>query len=56
MKPDRKKQKRDKEDAISALLDAAHERRIAAMALQQEGVAGVSSASGAAATLPSRTQ
>jgi uncharacterized lipoprotein YddW (UPF0748 family) len=56
MEPEKKKQKRDKEDVISALLDAAHERRMAVMALQQQGVAGVSSASGAAAALPSRTQ
>ncbi len=41
--PDKKKQKQEKEAAISALLDAAHARRVAAMALLE--VAGASSSS-----------
>jgi hypothetical protein len=42
---DKKKQKQEKEAAITALLDAAHARRVAAMALEQLGVEGVLSSS-----------
>lgn len=50
---DKKKQKQEKEAAITALLDAAHARRVAAMALEQLGVVGVLSSSSSSAAAAS---
>ena len=48
-----KKQNQEKEAAITALLDAAHARRVAAMALEQLGAAGVLSSSSSSAAAAS---